>query len=316
VRAERVRLAVIGAGRMGRVHLDALALARTACVVAVVEPAPAAREAAATRGLATYADLDELLEAGGFDAALIAAPSDLHLQLVERLAAAGVPVLCEKPCGGRADEARAAAAAAAAGGVHLQVGYWRRFVPELVALQARLAAGALGDALLVACWQWDAAPPSSGFRAHSGGIAIDMGVHEFDQVRWLSGQEIVELEAMPATLPAAAALDDDPDSVAATARLAGGTVATISLGRHFPHGDCCWLEVMGTRGHERCTFMWGEDGQRVFRNALAAQADAFADAVAGGGPRGASGSDAVHALEAAEQMRGSMARRVSGASST
>jgi myo-inositol 2-dehydrogenase/D-chiro-inositol 1-dehydrogenase len=315
VSSERVRIAVIGAGRMGRVHLDTLAAARRAEAVAAVEPAAAARETAAARGLATYADVDELLEAGGFDAALIAAPSDLHLGLVGRLAAAGVPVLCEKPCGVRADDARAAATAAAGAGVLLQVGYWRRFVPELAALHQRLAAGELGEVSLLACWQWDAEPPSAAFRARSGGIAIDMGVHELDQVRWLSGQEIVELEAMPATIPSAPPVDGDPESVEAIARLSRGTVATISLGQRFSHGDCCWLEVMGTHGHVRSAFMWADDGQRVFHRALAAQADAFAEAVAGGPPRGASATDAVRALEAAERLSAAIARRLSGATS-
>jgi hypothetical protein len=158
---------------MGRVHLEALGDARRAHAVAVVEPAAAARGAASALGLATYAGVDELLGAGGFDAALIAAPSDLHVDLVERLSAAGVPVLCEKPCGLRADDARAAAEAAAAAGVLLQVGYWRRFVPELVALRERLVAGELGDISLLACWQWDAEPPSPAFHARSGGISID-----------------------------------------------------------------------------------------------------------------------------------------------
>jgi myo-inositol 2-dehydrogenase/D-chiro-inositol 1-dehydrogenase len=306
----RLRLAVVGAGRMGSVHLDALRSARRAAAVAVVEPHAPAREAAAARGLRTHADVDELLEAGDFDAVLIAAPSDLHVALVGRFAAAGVPVLCEKPCGLRADETRAAADAAAGAGVLLQVGYWRRFVPDLVALHDRIAAGELGDVSRVACWQWDGEPPPDSFRSRSGGIAIDMGVHELDQARWLTGQEIEELDATPATVTAAPPVDGDPDSVEAIARLSGGSVAAISLGRRFPHGDCCWVEVMGTRGYERVEFMWGTAGENVFRDAMTAQADAFAEAVRGGPARGASAEDAVRALEAAERMGDAIARRL------
>jgi myo-inositol 2-dehydrogenase/D-chiro-inositol 1-dehydrogenase len=304
----RVRLAVIGAGRMGSVHLGALRSARTAQAVAVVEPHAPARAAAGARGHQTYADVDALLEAGGFDAALIAAPSDLHVGLVGRFAAAGVPVLCEKPCGLRADETREAAAAAAAAGVLLQVGYWRRFVPALIALRERLEAGALGDISRLACFQWDAEPPPASFRARSGGIAIDMGVHELDQTRWLTGQEIDALEAAPASVASARPVDGDPDSVEAIARLSEGSVATISLGRRFPHGDCCWVEVMGTRGFERVEFMWGAAGEDVFREGMTAQADAFAEAVLGGPARGASADDAVRALEAAERMDAAIER--------
>jgi myo-inositol 2-dehydrogenase / D-chiro-inositol 1-dehydrogenase len=306
----RVRLAVVGAGRMGSVHLDALRSAERAVPVAVVEPHAPARDAAGAGGLATYADVDELLAAGGFDAVLIAAPSDLHVALVARFVAARVPVLCEKPCGLRADETRAAAAPAAAAGVLLQIGYWRRFVPELVDLRERITAGDLGEVLRVACWQWDAAPPAPSFRAHSGGIAIDMGVHELDQTRWLTGQEIDELDAVPASLSSARPVDGDPDSVEAVARLSRGSVAAISLGRRFPHGDCCWVEVMGTKGYARVDFMWGEVGEKVFRQAMTAQADAFAETVRGGPTRGASADDAVRALEAAERMSTAIARRL------
>jgi myo-inositol 2-dehydrogenase/D-chiro-inositol 1-dehydrogenase len=308
--SERLRLAVVGAGRMGSVHLDALERARGVAAVAVVEPAPVARGAAGARGLRTHGEVGELLEAGGFDAVLIAAPSDVHVALVTRFAAAGVPILCEKPCGLRADEAREAAAAAAAAGVLLQVGYWRRFVPELVALRERLVAGELGDVSLLACWQWDAEPPPPGFRARSGGIAVDMGVHELDQVRWLTGQEIDELEALPANVAGSPPVDGDPDSVEAVARLSGGSVAAISLGRRFPHGDCCWVEIMGTRGHERLAYVWGDAGQEVFHRALAAQVDAFAEAVAGAPARGASAQDAERALEAAGRMGAAIARRL------
>src|SRR6187200_1861914 len=97
--ADVVRIAVLGAGRMGRIHLDALGGCRAVVAAAVVEPSPDARAAAGAGGLPAYATVDELLDAGGVDAALIAAPSGLHLSLVQTLAAAGLPVLCEKPCG-------------------------------------------------------------------------------------------------------------------------------------------------------------------------------------------------------------------------
>src|SRR5689334_6036383 len=104
-----MRIAVVGAGRMGSTHLRALE--RTSLeVVAVVDPVAAN---------ATYTDVEQLLDAGGFDGVLIAAPTDLHAALVERFAAAGVPVLCEKPCGLKSDDARRAARAAAEAGVVL-----------------------------------------------------------------------------------------------------------------------------------------------------------------------------------------------------
>jgi myo-inositol 2-dehydrogenase / D-chiro-inositol 1-dehydrogenase len=301
------RIAVIGAGRMGRVHLAALARSPQVEVVAVLEPVEAIRRELAQRGLRTFATVAELLEAGGFEGVLIAAPTDRHVELVEAFAGASVPILCEKPVGLGAADATAAAGAVERAGIVFQVGYWRRFVPDLRALRERIAAGALGEIVQISCLQWDAEPPSMQFRAHSGGIAVDMGVHEFDQARWLTGQEVTSVTALPGG--AGERLKADPDAAAIVARLTGGTLLTVSLGRIFPEGDCCWVEVFGTAGYERIPFMWGEPGDEVFHAALAAQAGAFAATVRGTAVEraeaagAADAADAVAAVTAAELAR-------------
>ena len=97
--------------------------------------------------------------------------------------------------------------------------------------------------------------------------------------------------------------DTDPDVAAIAGRLTGGAVLVVSLGRTFPEGDCCWVEVFGTKGYERVPFVWGESGDEVFHAALAAQAEAFAAAVRGAEPAGAGVTDAVAALRSAELAR-------------
>jgi myo-inositol 2-dehydrogenase/D-chiro-inositol 1-dehydrogenase len=302
-----MRLAIVGGGRMGRAHLRAA----QEQAVAVVEPLARVRDGLEARGLRAYPSVEALLDAGGVDAAIVAAPTTLHRAVVEPLLDAGLPVLCEKPCCIDVDDTRALATLAERRGVVLQVGYWRRFVPDLLRLHDDIHSGRLGPLSLVICQQWDERPPPASFRRQSGGIAIDMGVHELDQIRWLTGAEIVELEALPATV--GSVVDGDPESVEAIVRLSSGGVATVSLGRRFPHGDCCWVEVMGTGGHERLQYMWGEAGERVFHAALAAQADAFAEAVSGAPPRGATADDAAAALEAAERMGAAIADRLAAA---
>ena len=308
VAGERLRLAVIGAGRMGRVHLNALAGAPSIDVCAVVEPVASLRVEAGVSGIATYETLAELLDGGVVDAALIAASTDSHVELIERLAGAGVHVLCEKPCGLRSSDTRTAVRRAEEAGITLQIGYWRRFVPELVELRRRISAGDLGELSLVSCWQWDERPPAAAFRLRSGGILIDMGVHELDQLRWLTGQELVDLLAVPSAVSSTEPVEGDPESVELLGLMSGGTVATVSLGRRFPEGDCCWVELMGTKGHVRSLFMWAEVGEQVFLDALTAQAEAFAATVLHGAPQaGASGADAVAAIAAAELAAGALA---------
>jgi myo-inositol 2-dehydrogenase/D-chiro-inositol 1-dehydrogenase len=305
--AAALALALVGLGRMGSTHLRALREARRVRPVAVVDPDPRALGRARDDGLAAHASVAELLAAGRVDAALVAAPTPLHLRLTAPLLEAGIPVLCEKPLGPSAGVARAAGAVAERTGTPLAVAYWRRFVPSLAALRARIIAGELGEISLIGCWQWDAEPPPAAFRADSGGIAVDMGVHEFDQIRWLTGETISEPVTVAAHTPSAPPVDGDPDSAAILGRLSGGGAAFVSLGRRFPGADACWVEVWGTRGHAREPFLVGENADHVFRNALAAQADAFAamirteaDTSCVGSP--ATWRDAVAALELAAQV--------------
>ncbi len=176
------RLGLIGAGRMGRVHLRALSASDAVRVVAVAEPAEAARVALGDAGVTLHASVAEMLQTGALDGVLVAAPSTQHLALVAQVAAAGLPILCEKPCGITASQARQAAVTAARHRVKLQVAYWRRFVPALQRLRQRIADDELGALYFLACYQWDGEPPPPQFHAGSGGIFVDMGVHEFDQI--------------------------------------------------------------------------------------------------------------------------------------
>jgi myo-inositol 2-dehydrogenase/D-chiro-inositol 1-dehydrogenase len=294
------RLGLIGAGRMGRTHLRALAGSQQVAVTAIAEMSATAREAAAAPGVTLHASVAEMLETASLDGVLIVAPTDQHGALIAEVAAHGLPILCEKPCGLTAAAASASAQTAAAAGVPLQVAYWRRFVPGLQRLHDRIAAGELGVIHLLTCYQWDERPPSAAFRAHSGGIAIDMGVHEFDQLRWLTGQEIASL----ATVTSGRAPDgiQDVDGAQVTAALSGGSCGFISLGRYYPAGDAVWAEAFGTQGSERCDVIDPADGERAQLEALRRQAESFAGFATGAPCAGATAQDAIAALTAAEQV--------------
>ena len=193
-------------------------------------------------------------------------------------------------------EAAECADAAARAGLLLQVAYWRRFVPELIDLRDQIARGDLGKILAVNCYQWDAAPPPAVFRESSGGIFVDMGVHEFDQVRWLTGQEFGTIR------PAAARTSGspgDPDCAQLVAELDGGSLAMVSLGRWHPAGDVCRVDVYGTAGTVSCPFLRPADADEVFRQALRRQAEDFALAVRAGVGTGAVVADAIAALTVA-----------------
>ena len=280
---------------MGRVHIEACAAARGVALTAVVDAsAETRRRVAADLDTVVFERTEHLLEAGVVDAVVVAAPSDQHLALVRLLAAASMPTLCEKPCGVRVEHTEAAVAAAAETQTLLQVGYWRRFVPELIELRDEIRRGP--PPALVACYQWDRDLPRPEFQAHSGGLAVDMGVHEFDQTMWLTGAGVVDVDA------SGSAAGVDPPSAAVTLRMTSGTLAFVSLGRPYPGPDSCWVEVIGESGHRRVEIMAGDQADRVFKRGIVTQLEAFAAAAGGGARVSATGEDAIATLRVAERV--------------
>ena len=285
---------------MGRTHLRALQTSIGVKVIAVAEPVDDLRQDAVSGfDLVGYPSLEEMLADAPIDGVLIVTPSDSHVEVISAVAKSGLAILCEKPCGVSPEDTAKARDAVAAAGVALQVAYWRRFVPQLQVLRERIAAGDLGELLTLSCLQWDGEPPSPAFRARSGGIFVDMGVHEFDQARWLSGGDFTSLCARASEAITESENEGDPDSAQVLGALSCGSTALVSLGRHYAGGDMASVEVFGTKDHALSVFLDPQDGEQAQLDALRRQASAFAE-FAGGAPcRGASVDDAIAALEAA-----------------
>ena len=294
---DRFRLGLVGVGRMGKTHLAAIKGCPGISVEGVAEPRQDGRDALSHDGVRAFESLEEMLESCELDGVLVAAPTGAHLEIVRSLMAAGLPVLCEKPCGLTVAEATECAKATEVAGGTLQVAYWRRFVPQLQELRERMARGEFGDILAVGCYQWDAAPPPLEFRAGSGGILVDMGVHEFDQVRWLTGQEFGPVKVAVSRVGASA---EDPDCAQIVVELDGGGTAAVSLGRWHPAGDSCKVDVFGTKATESIWFLEPSTGDAVFLEALRLQVEDFVRSVTSGESAGASVTDAVEALKVAE----------------
>ena len=284
------RLALVGAGRMGATHARALASSAEVEIACVVDPS----DAAAADVDAPRATLEELPEVDG---ALVAVPTRLHVEVVSRLADHGLPVLCEKPCGLTVRETKAIAAL----GVRIQVAYWRRFVPELRGLRERIRRGELGSVVHVASAQLDELPPAAAFRdpRSSGGIVVDMGVHELDQLRWLTGQEIVAVAGTAGSVGWDPPVDGDPELVSLSVRTDGGVAATVLLARRYPPGETCRIEVVGLQRAEAFAFVAPPTGDESIAAALRAQAEDFARA----GGEGATVEDAIAALDAATRAK-------------
>jgi myo-inositol 2-dehydrogenase/D-chiro-inositol 1-dehydrogenase len=191
--------------------------------------------------------------------------------------------------------------------VPLQIAYWRRFVPELQVLRERIIRGDFGEILSVSCLQWDGAPPAASFRARSGGIFVDMGVHEFDQARWLTSSDFTESSAIASSVVTDPESAGDPDSAQVLCATSSGATVLVSLGRYYAGGDMCSVAIFGTQDHTTSVFLDPIDGEAVQLDALRHQASSFADFARGGPCLGATVDDAIAALEAAAKAAAQLA---------
>lgn len=285
-------------------------------VVAVTEPVESAAVSLRDQGLPVFATAEEMFAESELDGVLIAVPTPQHIDTTRRALNAGFPVLCEKPFGLVPEEARVAGKLAREKGLALQIAYWRRFVPQLSVLRRDLAAGVYGNVHFLVCSQWDEAPPPLSFRNDSGGIYIDMGVHEIDQTLWLLDQDITNYTTQSFPTIEDPGVQNDPDSTQALVTLSGGTSAVLSLGRFYRGGDIVSVALFGSKDHTRFDVVSPETGEGPQLHALKLQAEAFARHARGGPQEGTTADEAARVLELAHGLTASAGVAVLGAATS
>jgi predicted dehydrogenase len=249
-----VRVGVVGLGRQGFVHLRNLAEPLAgAQLVAVADNAPGRAQAVAQRfGVPHWhADPNELLARADVDAVVIATPSATHLPLVQAAASAGKPIFCEKPLALTMAETDRAIAAAETAGVPLQLGFHYHFIPAYQHARSLVEKGRIGKPLVFKAVQRDEAIPPASFcdPAASGGLVIDMGIHEFDAARWFLGDEIIEVHALaPPPVQADIAAVGDIEHVLVHLRFRSGAVGSVEVGRNARYPDESRHEIVGEDG--------------------------------------------------------------------
>jgi myo-inositol 2-dehydrogenase/D-chiro-inositol 1-dehydrogenase len=240
-----MRVAQLGAGRIGAMHAAILAdlLEPGALVVADVDPTRAAAVAASTG--ATAAGIEDAIASA--DALVIAASSSAHPELIRAAIRRGVPTFCEKPLATDLDETRRVADEVEASGISFQLGFQRRFDAAYREARRLVEDGSLGTLYVVRLAGHDPEPPHEAYIPTSGGIFNDFSIHDFDVTRWLTGQEIDEVYADGDVLgfPMFAKYGD-VDTAVATLRLSGGTRAILSTTRHDPLGYDIRTELFGS----------------------------------------------------------------------
>jgi len=241
------QLGVVGVGRIGLFHARTLlGLDGVASLTIADADAARARNVATELGAQAVETPAELVEAG-VDALVIATSTPGHAPLLTLAAQAGLPAFCEKPVSldlatldDVIDEVERA-------GTLVQIGFQRRFDAGYRAAHDAIADGALGNLLVLRAATHDPAPPPEEYIATSGGIFRDLHIHDFDAIRFVTGQEVTEVYADGMVRETAwFEHHGDVDTAAAVLRLSGGTLAVLTGTRHDPRGYDVRLEVFGT----------------------------------------------------------------------
>jgi predicted dehydrogenase len=315
--APRARLAVVGLGRMGTVHAHNLAFRCPAAqLVGLFDTRPDRTAAvAAELGVAAVPSYEELVSDSALDGVVIAAPTGAHAELVLEAARAGKHVFCEKPLSLERAVTLEVVGALEAAGVKLQVGLHRRFDPSYSAAAARVAEGELGEVYLFRASQRDMAPPRPEFLAGSGGIFVDMGIHDFDTARWLVG-EVASVSAHGLALSGPGfAETGDLGTAVVVLTFVSGALGVVDISRVAGYGYESSAELMGSRATVRVDepFLYGYEWltpaaasrplvqtfDRRYAAAFVAELEHFARAIVDDTPPAVTGADALAAFDLA-----------------
>ena len=244
-----IGVAIIGAGRIGRIHAQNVVANDGARIVSVCDIVEDAAVELAGRCGGRAASVEQTLKDEDVDAVVIASSTDTHAELIEQAAAAGKAIFCEKPLDLDLQRARESVDIAARADVLLCLGFNRRHDPDFRKLRMEAASGAIGSIEVVTIISRDPSPPPPDYIRRSGGLFRDMMIHDFDMGRWLLGEEPHQVFATGSTLadPGIEKLGDI-DTAVAVLRTSSGRLCHITNSRRCSYGYDQRIEVFGSRG--------------------------------------------------------------------
>ena len=298
-----IGIAVVGCGRIGRIHAKNLAQHPRARLISIYDVASgAADQTARELSVKAAASVEAILSDINVTAVLIASPTPTHVSLISSAVRAGKAVLCEKPIDLDLGRAQACWREIAPSRPVVMLGFNRRFDASFRALRERLQRGEIGKLEMVVITSRDPAPPGAEYIKGSGGLFADMTIHDFDMARALAG-DIVEVHALGANLvdPIIGQLQDI-DTCVISLRAASGALVQINNSRRCVYGYDQRIEAFGSNGmlqagNQRATSVEVWNGRHTaaqdpvldffierYRQAYEAEVDSFIDALEGGQP--------------------------------
>lgn len=246
-----LKIAVLGVGRIGRMHAENIAAHPCATLAGVFDThPPAAVEVSEKLGVTRFESAEAVFASGAVDAVLIATSTATHADFLEQAVAAGKPALCEKPIDLSLARVNACATKIAGSSVPIMLGFVRRFDDGHAAVRAAIEAGRIGTLEQVVITSRDPGLAPAAYIEVSGGIFRDMTIHDFDMARFLLGEEVTEVSATGARLvdPELMTRCGDFDTVTAVLTTASGKQAVITNSRRAVYGYDQRVEAFGSAG--------------------------------------------------------------------
>ena len=249
---KKLRIGVIGAGRIGKLHANNLKNAVPGAAVTAISDVNllSAKALAATLGVGkVYQEYQQLLDDPDVDAVFICASTDMHSPISIAAARAGKHIFCEKPIDHDLGKIEEVLKAVKEAGVKYQVGFNRRFDRNFKKVRETVREGKIGDVHIVRVTSRDPEAPPPSYVKTSGGIFVDMTIHDFDMVRYLTGSEVEEVSVFGAVLVDPAIGEaGDVDTCVINLRFKNGALGVIENSRQAVYGYDQRVEVFGSKG--------------------------------------------------------------------
>ena len=247
----KIKIAVAGLGRIGKIHLNNLCRNFSEIeVVAVMDLMDNSKETADEYNIPLFLkDYDSLLSIPELDAVVICSPTDTHADYVVKAARKGKHIFCEKPLDLSLEKVKEVLTIVEESKVKLMLGFNRRFDPEFRKIRELVINGTIGDPQILKITSRDPGPPPISYIKVSGGIFLDMTIHDFDMARYISGKEVREVFAA-GTVKVDKAIGEagDIDTAVITLVFEDNTMAVIDNSRKAAYGYDQRLEVFGSKG--------------------------------------------------------------------
>jgi myo-inositol 2-dehydrogenase/D-chiro-inositol 1-dehydrogenase len=245
----KINLAILGLGRIGKIHAENIISLNECNLKIIIDPISDSDNNFTDLGVKQSKHFDDLLNESDIDGVIICSPSKYHVSQIKSLSELTKNIFCEKPLGLSIEEILDVKSLVSKKNLNLHIGFNRRYDPDFSELKRRILNDEIGDLHMIKITSRDPAPPPISYIKKSGGIFLDMTIHDFDMVKYLSGSEISELYVKGGCfVDPEIEKAKDVDTAIINMSLKNGVLATINNSRKAVYGYDQRIEVLGSKG--------------------------------------------------------------------